>query len=261
MDDIKLTAIKSPLDIRDWIAETIFNQDFKIPASFSLVDKLPPVRDQGPYGTCAAFAASTMKEWQENVDIGYSGLMSPQFVYNNRSNKPSEGMYARDVMDILRKKGICPETYYPYTSTAPFTTEVLNVAKKYIIQSYASIVTIDGLKRALIKSGPCYIAFPVYNYGGRFWMAAQGSTFLGGHAVSVVGYNATGFIIRNSWGFSWNDKGYTIFPYSDWGSQWEVWTTVDAESGNPPPKKSNVITRVISRVIQKIKTNFTKIKR
>lgn len=30
----------------------------------------------------------------------------------------------------------------------------------------------------------------------------------GGHAVSIVGYNATGFLIKNSWGTDWGDGGY-----------------------------------------------------
>jgi hypothetical protein len=35
------------------------------------------------------------------------------------------------------------------------------------------------------------------------------ATVRGGHAVSVVGYKADGrFIIRNSWGTAWGDKGF-----------------------------------------------------
>lgn len=252
MADFKLTTIKSPVDVRDWIAETIFNQTYPVPTTFSLMNQLPTVRDQGPYGTCASFAASAIKEYQEKVDIGLSGYMSPQFVYNNRSNAPSEGMYARDVMDILKNKGICQESDYPYTSQTPITKEILDKAKKYVISSYASVTTIDGVKRALIKSGPCYIAFPVYNFGNRFWKATQGATFLGGHATAIVGYTKTGFIIRNSWSDKWNGNGYTIFPYEDFGSQWEIWTTVDADSGKIPVKKPTII----QKIIKKIKINF-----
>jgi hypothetical protein len=34
------------------------------------------------------------------------------------------------------------------------------------------------------------------------------STARGGHAVALVGYTTTGFIVRNSWGTGWGDKGY-----------------------------------------------------
>jgi C1A family cysteine protease len=34
-------------------------------------------------------------------------------------------------------------------------------------------------------------------------------TVRGGHAVSIVGYTSTGrFILRNSWGTAWGDRGF-----------------------------------------------------
>ena len=38
---------------------------------------------------------------------------------------------------------------------------------------------------------------------------------LGGHAVMAVGYDDTTevFVIRNSWGNKWGDKGYFYMPY------------------------------------------------
>lgn len=38
-------------------------------------------------------------------------------------------------------------------------------------------------------------------------------TAYGGHAVTIVGYNDHGFIIKNSWGVDWADKGYAIVNY------------------------------------------------
>jgi C1A family cysteine protease len=67
------------------------------------------------------------------------------------------------------------------------------------------------------------------------WYQDVGEKLLGGHAMCVVGYNAEGFIVRNSWGDDWLDNGYCMFPYSDWGMQWEVWSTVDAKSNPNPP--------------------------
>jgi C1A family cysteine protease len=38
---------------------------------------------------------------------------------------------------------------------------------------------------------------------------------LGGHAVLLVGYDKTKkvFIVRNSWGDTWGDKGYFYMPF------------------------------------------------
>jgi C1A family cysteine protease len=35
----------------------------------------------------------------------------------------------------------------------------------------------------------------------------------GGHAVSIVGYTAVRFIIRNSWGAGWGHKGFAYASY------------------------------------------------
>ncbi len=34
-----------------------------------------------------------------------------------------------------------------------------------------------------------------------------------GHAVTIVGYNKDGFIIKNSWGVNWADRGYAVISY------------------------------------------------
>ena len=39
---------------------------------------------------------------------------------------------------------------------------------------------------------------------------------VGGHAVLAVGYNDTQqrFVVRNSWGTGWGQKGYFTMPYA-----------------------------------------------
>lgn len=235
--NFKLNIKKSPVDERDYIAETILPAEGDLPPELDLRPSLQPIRDQGPYGTCAAQTSACMKEWQERHDVSFNEYMSPQFIYNNRENQNSEGMYSRDVMKILNHIGSVTEKEYPYATTEPISDELKAKAYQYHIEGYASIGSIDSLKTALVKNGPCYLAIPVYNYGPRMWKPQQGDTMLGGHAMAIVGYNYDGFIIRNSWGTSWGDNGYTIFPYEDWGLQWEVWTTIDAESSDPLPPR------------------------
>jgi hypothetical protein len=182
-------------------------------------------------------AGSAMKEWQERIDFLLDEYLSPQFIYNNRENRPSEGMYMRDLMNILRLYGDCREYLHPYGDGGKPSAEAYGDADDHVIASYAAVNTIEGLKQALYTSGPCVIAVPVYNTGERMWHERPGDSFLGGHAMCVVGYDAAGFIIRNSWGARWNGDGHCIFPYADWGEQWEVWTTVDADTvPDPTPK-------------------------
>jgi hypothetical protein len=57
----------------------------------------------------------------------------------------------------------------------------------------------------------------------------------GGHAVAFVGYTAQGFIVQNSWGESWGERGFALLPYEDyllhatdvWVAQLGVTVTAD----------------------------------
>lgn len=242
--EFKLGAMKSPHDTRDFVAEFIFPKarDLDLPETLDLRNDLQMVRNQGSQGTCVAQSLACMKEWQEKQDVGLDEYMSPQFIYNNRSNQDSEGMYGRDAMKIITNIGSCLETTYNYGTIEPrenIKKEAFDEAIKYKAKSYAQVTTIEGLKTALYKNGPCPIFFPVYNYGGEFWKKKNPyDEMLGGHSVTICGYGPDGFLLRNSWGKNWNGSmnGYTIYKYEDFGMHWEIWTTIDDESPMPDPK-------------------------
>ena len=97
----------------------------------------------------------------------------------------------------------------------------------YKIDKYAKVGSEMILKQALIINGPCVAGLPVYNsYRTNFWEKYKNDEFEGGHAVSIVGYNETGFIIRNSWGIRYGDNGYSIIPYEDFKYFTEIWTII-----------------------------------
>ena len=230
---------KSPRDRRDYYYASSSERP-AIPDKIDYRSDLQQIRDQGSQGSCYAQATACMKEWQEKKDNGFNEYMSPQFFYNNRPNKydidptNDDGMFGRDVMKILTDVGICRESVYRYGRIEPKSKIPQNVydeAKRYRIKSYAQVDNLVTLKECLCKNGPCLITFPVYNYGPRFWKKPSLFTSkTGGHAVAIVGYTEDGFIIRNSWGSDWGDSGYTIYPYTDWGAHWEIWTTIDLEN-------------------------------
>jgi len=230
----KLNIKPSPFDARNWRYES-FVTDFTYPPTLDYRSIMFDVRDQGYQGSCAAMSGAAMKDYQEIKDVGISEYMSPQFIYNNREDLNQEGMYMLDLMKILKNKGTCVEHLHPYGNMNIPSADAYANALNYVVSGYAEVSTIDTLKQALFDNGPCVIAVPVYNYTLRMWYKRPGDYLLGGHAMTIVGYNDDGFIIRNSWGDDWGDEGYTIFPYYDWGCQWEVWSTVDAESDPNPP--------------------------
>lgn len=232
---------KSPLDARDYMLEAVYPEEVTLPEKWDLRKDMQPVRDQGSQGTCSAQTAAAIKEWQELTDVEFKEYMSPQFVYNLRENQGSPGMYPRNTFDILYKIGIIPEKDYPYNTFTPISDELKQKASEFKIQGYAQINTVDSAKKALFMNGPIYFAFPVYNPQKRdFWKPDfVGQPILGGHAVTGVGYNKDSFIIRNSWSNEWGDGGYTYLPFSDWGCQWECWSSIDADS-NPQALKAKL---------------------
>ena len=72
----------------------------------------------------------------------------------------------------------------------------------------------------------------------EFWKPNTGDRMLGGHAVTIVGYTKTAFIIRNSWSEQWGDNGYTYYPFTQWGMHREIWTTIDTTTGLVKTPKS-----------------------
>lgn len=259
LDDYCFPVKPSPFDERDYIFETLNNTIAHrgIVAAEVASPEIPPVkldlrkhlqspRNQGSRGTCVAFASCTMKEYQEKLDVDFNQYMSPNSVYFYRSIKPDSGMYLRDAMTILHKRGICPEAAFPYhvkNEPSSVPQDALDAMSTYKIKTYASVNTIDGLKEALYKNGPCIIAFPVYSTTPEFWRPGfKDEKMHGGHCVCVIGYDETGFILRNSWGAFWNGNGYVHYPFADFGAHWEIWTSVDDESPHwPPPPEPSVV--------------------
>jgi hypothetical protein len=232
----KLNVKRSPIDKRDWKAAAIYPR-ITLPKIVDYRPQMQPVRDQGQQGSCLAMAGEGMKEYQERMDVGLNEYMSPQFLYNLREDPSTDGMFGRDLMEILKEKGICTEAMFRYGTMGLPPMEALMNASLYKIANYALVNTIDELKTALYLNGPCVICVPVYNYGPRMWKQMPGDIFLGGHGMCLAGYNDDLKIFndRNSWGPDWGDRGYTEFPFEDFGLQWELWSSIDVKSNPPIP--------------------------
>lgn len=151
------------------------------------------VKDQGSESTCVPTSISTMFEAMdyEPLDIYY--------IYDNRSNKPEEGMQIREALKFIQKN--LNDSYFQY----------------YRLNSSLQI------QYSIVANGPCIFALPVRSNGYEFW---KGSENLGGHAIACVGFNEEGFILQNSWGYNWGDNGLTILPYEEMNYVIEAWGIV-----------------------------------
>lgn len=218
----KLGSLKHSVDERDYIAESILPTEIVLPKKVDLRKYLPPVFNQGKQGSCSACAAGAQKEIAERLDYGFRGRMAYQYIYNLRKNSSSEGMAPRDTMSILIKYGCVEDFEFPYGTKEKPSIRLIEKGQQHTNKSYAEVHTLLGAKKALYqaqqrKASAIYIACMVFNYGPRFWVKREGEELIGGHAVVIVGYNddTKEFLLRNSWGKSWCDDGYTVMSYSD----------------------------------------------
>lgn len=228
------SVFKSPEDSRDYIIETILSYNKPLPKVFDLRKKLKPIRNQGDIYISAAISSTCIIEYQERINNNNRNYFSPMFIYNNRINQEIDDMCGREVMKILANKGVCLEKDMKYGSIMEpneIPDYIYDNSLKYKIKAFAKVNTIEGLKKSLLLYGPCYISFPCYSNSVQLWKPLfRGQENKGGHAMTVVGYNNEGFILRNSWGIKWGDKGYCYYPYYDFGHHWEIWTTFDDET-------------------------------
>jgi C1A family cysteine protease len=222
---------KQEQDERDYKLSAVIDvhPNVKIPSKVDIRTKCPPVFDQGSLGSCTANAGVAARLMLDNLNANLSRL---DLYYNERliENTINEdsGANMRDIGNAISKYGICEETYFPYDVTK-FTNKPTDVANtnglKYKIKSYYSVKTTDDIKNVLaVKQQPVLIGMAVYSSFESDAVAKTGivplpkkkEQILGGHAVLVVGYDNVKkwFIVRNSWGSSWGDKGYFYLPYT-----------------------------------------------
>ena len=205
-------------------------------------------------------------EYYEKKSFGIYINGSRLFLYkatrNLAGDKGDTGAEIRTTIGTMVTLGICPEKYLPY-DISKFDEEPSSLcyalAENYKAVKYVRLDELNITKptllyniKANIASGlPSIFGFTVYSSisqagsTGNIPFPNPGETVEGGHAIVAVGYDDNliitnenskrstkgAFIIRNSWGTSWGDKGYGYFPYQyvlqelavDW------WTLLSAE--------------------------------
>lgn len=209
MDNISnLGLIPSKIDGSEYIFSCPKNNE--LPSKYSYKSVLPQVINQGRLSICVPCSLSAYLNWKENTNDGSNNDNSVDLfeIYNNRSNK-GDGMTYKDAFRYLRHNG------------------VESAAGKLTIGTYGKVETEKDLKFAIIANGPCFGALPVYSDDCDFWIKKNSQKLQGYHAISIIGYNEDGFIIRNSWGTSFCKDGNTIIKYSDFKLLLEIWTIID----------------------------------
>src|SRR6266403_2468942 len=224
-------------DHRDLFYSAVAPRLVSPPAKVDLRSKCSPVEDQGQLGSCTANALVGALEFLEIKDGAPFVDLSRLFVYYNErmiegTVNQDSGAFIRDGIKSLAKLGVCTETEWPYKIsmfTKKPTPACYRSAKKHRILSYHRISTTDEMRTCLAEGFPFVFGFSVYSSfesvtvarSGVLNMPTKNERVVGGHAVMAAGYDDTQqrFIVRNSWGTDWGQKGYFTMPYLYLGSR------------------------------------------
>ena len=190
------------------------------------------IGDQGSTGACVGWAsADSVVRWHlvkagrlaknEPLSTRFPWMAAKetdQFVAQPTTFIESDGTSLKAALDVARKWGAVRDTVLPFGSGRLYVGEVATfyaIATQLKIAAYFNLGTNPaGWRTWLAGSGPILTRLNV----DATWdnaTATKGklttykpATARGGHAVALVGYTRTGFIVRNSWGTGWGDKGY-----------------------------------------------------
>ena len=194
----------------------------------------PAVYNQDKLGSCTANAIAAAYEY-DDIKQNEKDVFIPSrlFIYYNErkiegSINTDSGAKIRDGIKSISDDGVCSEDMWKYDITkfteCP-TQECYDNAKNHKSIEYKRVVqSLEQLKQCLIEGFPFIFGFNVYSSfetqevaeNGIMPMPKEDEELLGGHAVCAVGFddNKRVFIVRNSWGDSWGDKGYFYMPYA-----------------------------------------------
>jgi hypothetical protein len=231
-----LNVEPSPKTDEDWTIETAEDADMiaaapAVPSSKDLRAPWWKVGDQGATGSCVGWAtADSVLRWHfvKAKRITDKEVLSPRFVwmasketdpFNTRPTTfiENEGTSLKAALDIARKFGVVKDSALPFASGKLWPGDAKTfyaLASQLKAAAYVNLGTnLTAWRTWLATNGPILTRLDVDDT----WQGVgtngnlddyKPETQQGGHAVALVGYKPGRFIVRNSWGTGWGDKGY-----------------------------------------------------
>jgi C1A family cysteine protease len=208
---------------------TDFSLSTPLPGSVDLRSKLKIIYDQGNLGSCTAnalccsFVYDDSKYTPSRLFLYYNERMLDKDVSHDVGSTLTQGINA------LEKYGVCQESTWPYIinkfAIKPPVNAYTEGVQHQVLSAKRVQQTMSSMKGCLNSGFPFVLGIEIYssfesqvvtNTGYVPMPNTEKEQLLGGHAVICVGYNdAKGvWIMQNSWGILWGDKGYFYLPYN-----------------------------------------------
>jgi len=182
-----------------------------------------PVKNQGQCGSCWSFATTGSIEGAYAISTGTLRSLSEQQLVDCSSVNHGCGGGNVDLayQYIEQNHGLDTEDDYPYLGQQETcdTNRAKRIAAR--IQKFHDVTPQNEAQMlAAVAQGPVAVAIDASQrdfqlYKGGVFDVKCGTNL--DHAVLVVGYTKDAWIVKNSWGEQWGDKGYIYFKR--WGDQ------------------------------------------
>ena len=241
-----LNVEPSPHQELDWRFENaseagVLGAVAAMPSAKDLREDWWAIGDQGASGSCVGWAtADSVLRWHfvQQGRLTTNQRLSPRFIWmasketDEFKSRPttfieSDGTSLKAALDVARKFGSVLDTVLPFRSGRLYADEANTfyaIAAQRKISSYFNLGTnLTNWRTWLATKGPILTRLDVdatwdnaTTNQGRL-EAYRSDTRRGGHAVALVGYTQEHFIVRNSWGPAWGDKGfaYALNAYAE----------------------------------------------
>jgi C1A family cysteine protease len=245
-----------------------------LPSKVDLTDKLPPVGDQGQYGTCITWSVGYgMRSYLNAVSRNLSkqqladksNQFSPADLWMSitSANKVADcgGASFEPAFDVLVNRGIATMQTAPYSGLQCAGTPPqswANDAANYKIRNYRMIaeneMTVENLKSHLAQgqliSFGARLGDNFYTWNGGGVLSSE--TYLlpdmqhANHALVLAGYDDSrgaggAFLVYNSWSENWGENGFIWTDYSFFVQNFVFCAFVATPDNNVEPNDNNEI--------------------